>query len=356
MSIDARLQFRRNDFTLDVDLSLPAKGITVLFGPSGSGKTTLLRCIAGLETPDTGQLRVNGQPWFDSQETINLPVHQRPLGYVFQEASLFDHLNVRKNLEFGKRRTTRLKDPGRLDHLIELLGIGHLLERRPASLSGGERQRVAIARAMAVCPEILLMDEPLAALDASRKSGILRFLDALKQELSVPIVYVTHSPREVTQLADHLVFLNQGKVQVEGSLESALTHPNSPLSQGNRASTIVETTVIKHDPADGITEVAFGGGQLTLPLQKATVGSRLRIRIYARDITLSLAPPQHSTVQNAMDANIVDIRDAEPGLSQIRLRVGDITLLAHVTRRSVHELSLQADQTVCAQFKASAIL
>lgn len=356
MSIDARFQMTRGDFNLDVDLSLPDRGISVLFGPSGSGKTSLLRCIAGLETPSSGRLSINETSWYDSQSGLHLPVHQRSLGYVFQEASLFEHLSVQQNLQFGLKRAGAVSDPTRLHHLQELLGIGHLLHRKPNTLSGGERQRIAIARAMAICPDVLLMDEPLAALDASRKFDILNLLCKLKEELPTPIIYVTHSPREVTQLADYLVFLKNGKVKVDGTLEYALTHPESSLSRGNRASTIIQGAVSRHDLNEEVTEITFDGGTLILPIQNLPIGSAQRCRIYARDIILSLAPPVKSTVQNVLPATILDISRTRPGQIQVRLQVGNTVLLSHVTQRAVSELGLHQGQHIVAQFKTSAVL
>lgn len=356
MGIHARFRFSRKSFHLDVDLQLPSEGITVLFGPSGSGKTTLLRGIAGLETPDEGQLVVNGSTWLDTNTGVNLPVHQRPLGYVFQEASLFDHLSVAGNLEFGRKRIEKIKDPERLHRLLELLGIGDLLKRKPHTLSGGERQRVAIARAMSICPEVLLMDEPLAALDAGRKSEILTFLGNLKQELKIPILYITHSPREVTQLADHLVFLDQGKVTLDGPLATTLIHKDSPLSKGNRASTIITATAVKHDPDYHLTETRFPGGTITVPGQSLKIGEELRMRVYARDVTLSLQPPVDSTVQNVLAATVTHIAETPDHQTRVQLQIGELQLLAQMTQRASDQLALQNGMKVYAQFKATAIL
>ncbi|MDP2021255.1 MAG: molybdenum ABC transporter ATP-binding protein, partial [Hydrogenophaga sp.] len=218
MTSDLTLQTRlvRDAFTLDLALTLPGRGLTALFGASGSGKTTCLRVLAGLEPAASGHLSVGGELWQDSARGLFVPPHQRALGYVFQEASLFDHLSVRDNIRFGYRRTPAVQRRYGWDHGLELLGIGHLLQRMPHELSGGERQRVAMARALATSPRVLLMDEPLAALDTPRKAEILPWLEQLHQKLDIPVVYVTHSADEVARLADHLVLLEQGRVMAQG--------------------------------------------------------------------------------------------------------------------------------------------
>lgn len=213
-------QLKRVDFTLDVSFKAPLRGITAIFGHSGSGKSTLLRCIAGLEKADQAYLQLGDDVWEDSHHKLCLPTHKRPIAYVFQEPSLFPHLSVIKNIEYGKKRSRFFRRENAVEQTIELLGIGHLLQRMPEQLSGGERQRVAIARALAVCPQLLLMDEPLAALDIKRKREILPFLERLHQDLDIPVLYVTHSPAEVKRLADTVVLLDEGKIQQQGSLQN----------------------------------------------------------------------------------------------------------------------------------------
>ncbi|MFN3786283.1 MAG: molybdenum ABC transporter ATP-binding protein, partial [Thiothrix sp.] len=262
--ITARFQVQFKDFTLTTDLQLPGRGVTAFFGHSGSGKTTLLRCIAGLQRPDSGFLQVRGQVWQDSAKGVFLPTHQRPLGYVFQEASLFPHLTARKNIDYGRKRAAQAANETELAAIVEMLGIEHLLDKIPAQLSGGERQRVGIARALALKPQVLLMDEPLAALDLKRKQEILPFLERLHRELSIPILYVTHSPQEVTQLADYLVVMAGGKVQAAGSLADTLSRVDSPLAEGKQAFSVIEGRVIAHEAAFHLTHVAFNGGTLCL--------------------------------------------------------------------------------------------
>ncbi|MEN9423559.1 MAG: molybdenum transporter ATP-binding protein [Pseudomonadota bacterium] len=356
-NIEAQFRLPFPDFTLEVDLQLPAKGVTALFGHSGSGKTTLLRCIAGLECAPQGFLRVNGKLWQDSKQDVFLPTHQRPLGYVFQEASLFPHLNVRKNLEFGRKRVSFLRNPAGLAQAVELLGISHLLERMPDKLSGGERQRVAIARALAVSPQVLLMDEPLAALDLKRKQEILPFLTRLQGELDIPILYVTHSPQEVTQLADHLVVLEAGKVVASGTLEETLTQLDSPLAQGKQAATVLQVTVCGHEPEFHLSQVQFAGGVLSLPYQQAAaVGTALRLRVYARDVSITLQQPEQTSILNVLPATITGMAHDAAGRTMVRLNMGGVPLLSHITRKSASVLGLEKGMQVFAQIKATAIL
>jgi molybdate transport system ATP-binding protein len=354
-NIQARFKLPFPDFTLDVDLQLPSKGVTALFGHSGSGKTTLLRCIAGLERAPHGFLQVRSKLWQDSEQDFFLPTHQRPLGYVFQEASLFPHVNVRKNLEYGRSRAT-CQDKG-LDAVLELLGIAHLLERMPDKLSGGEKQRVAIARALAVCPEVLLMDEPLAALDLKRKQEILPFLTRLHHELAIPILYVTHSPEEVAQLADHLVVLEAGRAVASGTLEETLTRLDSPLAQGKEASSVLQVKVWGHEPEFHLSHVGFSGGVISLPYQQETaVGTPLRLRIYARDVSLTLQQPGQTSILNVLPATITGMAQDQEGRTMVRLNMGDVPLLAQITQKSAVQLGLQVGMPVFAQIKATAIV
>lgn len=355
--IQARLRFSLPNFTLDTDLHCPAQGITVLFGASGSGKTTLLRCIAGLDKAQQGFVKVNGTLWQDSARGVFRPPYQRALGYVFQEASLFPHLSVQGNIDYGRKRCKGAMSAHDLQPLIDLLGIGHLLTRRPAGLSGGERQRVAIARALALNPSVLLMDEPLAALDMARKQAILPFLNQLQQSFKIPILYVTHSPQEVTQLADYLVLLEQGKVLIQGDLQTVLTQPNSPLTQSNRAASVLNVTVRRYEAAFHLLHTQFAGGELLLPSSQAlNVGETLRVRVYARDISLSLTPPAPSSVLNTFRGQISHVLADEAGYSMVRLMVGETPLLARITRKSAVEMGLAEGMMVYAQVKASALL
>lgn len=356
-NITARFRLPFSGFTLEVDLQLPDRGVTALFGHSGSGKTTLLRCIAGLESAPEGFLEVRGKLWQDSEQGFFLPTYKRPLGYVFQEASLFPHLNVRKNLEYGRKRIPADQRRIALEQALDLLGIEHLLERMPERLSGGERQRVAIARALALSPQVLLMDEPLAALDLQRKQEILPYLNRLHNELEMPILYVTHSPQEVTQLADHLVMLDGGKVTAAGPLAETLTRLDSPMAQSRQASTVLQVEVCAHEPEYHLTQVSFAGGIIHLPYQQeAADGTALRLRIYARDVSLSLQQPEQTSILNVLPAMITGMAHGQEGQSIVRLSLGGVPLLAHITRKSAAVLNLQKGMSVFAQIKATAIL
>lgn len=350
--IHASLALHRPGFNLDVDLQLPGHGVIALFGPSGCGKTTLLRCLAGLERA-TGSLQVNGQTWQDAQHWQ--PTHRRPLGYVFQESSLFPHLSVLGNLQYGRRRSS---GPGRidLDHVIDLLGIARLLDRKPDVLSGGERQRVGIARALATDPQLLLMDEPLAALDYARKQEILPYLDRLQQELAIPIVYVTHSPDEVARLADHLVLLEHGKVIASGPLAETLSRLDLPVRLGDDAGVVIDARVGSLDTQWHLARMDFDGGHLWTRDPQLPAGTSARVRILARDVSLAREEPGRSSIQNVLQGRIAGIgADEDPGLALVRVTVGATAILARVTRRSLAELGLQDGDPAWVQVKSVAL-
>lgn len=353
-----RLQasLKRQAFSLDIDVVLPANGITALFGASGSGKTTCLRVIAGLEPQATGTVTVRGATWQDSAQHLFLPVHKRALGYVFQEASLFEHLRVQDNLQFGFKRTPKPDQKHRWDQLLDLLGIAQLLPRWPHELSGGERQRVAIARALATSPQLLLMDEPLAALDAARKSEILPYLAKLPGELGIPVVYVSHSIDEVARLADHLVLLDAGRVTASGPTDEILTRLDCPLAHGDTAGAVLTVQVVSHDPGDHLTSTRFAGGVLTIPMQKTTLGQPLRIRVQARDVSLTLSEQTGTSILNRIKATVMALSPDSPGQTMVALDAGGVTLLARVTLRSARLLDLSPGKVVFAQIKGVAIL
>jgi molybdate transport system ATP-binding protein len=354
-AIEARFDLRREGFALDVDLSLPGRGVTALFGQSGSGKTTLLRCIAGLERAPGGRLVFADEVWQDGDRFV--PTHQRPLGYVFQEASLFAHLTVRGNLEYGLRRVAAAERRVSLDHAVELLGIGHLLERRPDRLSGGEKQRVAIARALAVSPRLLLMDEPLAALDLARKQEILPYLERLHDELEIPLLYVSHAPDEVARLADHLVVLDAGRAVASGPLGETLARVDLPIRLGEDAGVVLEGRIAERDARWHLARVEFAGGAVWVRDGGHAVGERVRVRILARDVSIALAPHSGTSIQNILPG-VVDALadDGHPALALVRLRVGDSALLARLTKRSADALSLAPGKRVYAQIKAVALI
>ncbi|MEA3276909.1 MAG: molybdenum ABC transporter ATP-binding protein [Pseudomonadota bacterium] len=354
MTIEARLRLERGAFTLDVELTVPKRGVTALFGPSGCGKTTLLRAIAGLERSPDGYLQVAGAIWQDGRRF--LPPHRRPLGYVFQEPSLFSHLSVRRNLEYGLKRTPRAQQRVTLDDAVALLGVEPLLSRAPAGLSGGERQRVAIARALLTSPRLLLMDEPLAALDLASKSGILPFLERLHAELAIPVIYVSHSPDEVARLADHLVFLDAGRVRAEGPISDMLIRADLPLSHGSDAEAIIEAKVSGRDDAYHLSYLEFPGGSFTVAQKDLPLGQSVRLRILARDVSLTLEPQSGTSILNIFPAKVVELDDEDAAQITVRLEVGGVLILSRITRKSASLLGLQTGKTVYAQIKSVAVL
>jgi molybdate transport system ATP-binding protein len=364
-SIRARFKLDYPGFSLDVDLDLPGIGVTALFGHSGSGKTTLLRCVAGLQHAPGGELWVNGAVWQDADSF--LPTHRRRIGYVFQEASLFPHLDIRRNLEYGLRRVPEAQRRVSLKHAIDLLGIGHLLERKPDRLSGGERQRVGIARALVVSPEILLMDEPLAALDLARKQEILPYLERLHDDLEIPVLYVSHAPDEVARLADHLVVMEQGRVVASGGLVETLARLDLPIRLGEDAGVVLDGEVAEIDANWHLARVRAGRGeadshppgQVSLWVRDSghPVGHRARVRILARDVSLALDRHDDSSILNTLSATVVEVADdTHPALALVRLDVAGAPLVARLTRRSVCGLDLHPGKLVWAQIKAVALI
>jgi molybdate transport system ATP-binding protein len=354
--ITARFQLDYGAFQLAVDLCLPGSGVTVLFGHSGSGKTTLLRCIAGLQRAPQGFLEINGCCWQDNERDIFLPTHKRALGYVFQEANLFPHLTVAGNLQFGLKRIAKASGAVDLPHILELMGIDHLLNRKPDCLSGGERQRVAIARALALNPEVLLMDEPLASLDFKRKQEILPFLSRLHRDLNIPVLYVTHSQQEVAQLADHLVILAEGRALASGPLSETQSRLDVPLAQDWDAATVWPATIVAHEDDYHLTRVAFTGGTLSLPMVDAEIGKPLRVQIYARDVSIVLESPTATSILNVLPGIITGLADDHGGRTVVRLQVGNQALLAHITQKSALLLNLQIGMAVYVQIKGTSIL
>ena len=354
--IHAKFKLDRPGFSLDLDVSLPGRGVSALFGPSGSGKTSCLRALAGLERAHSSYVEVNGSVWQDDARGFFMPTHERPLGFVFQEASLFPHLNVRQNLAYGMKRVTATRRRVSLEQAVELLGIGPLMERTPESLSGGERQRVAIARALATSPSLLLMDEPLAALDAKLKSEIIPYLERLHDNLDIPMIYVSHAFEEVARLADHLVLLEHGRVVTSGTLDSLLTQLDLPLASGDNAGVWIDGEVIEHDPHYHLLSIEFRGGRFHLPGRARRLGQRVRLRIQARDVSLSLEKRSDSSIINILPAQVVELRDDAPGQVMVALALGESRLLCRVTRKSAHVLGLQPGKDIYAQVKGVAIV
>ncbi|WP_075793881.1 molybdenum ABC transporter ATP-binding protein [Massilia putida] len=354
--LHVRLRIDRGAFQLDVDLALPQCGISALFGPSGSGKTTILRAIAGLEHALGGYVALGDNVWQDDARGVFLPVHRRALGYVFQEASLFPHLSVCANLEFGRKRVPVQDRRFALEPVTELLGIKGLLDRRPDGLSGGERQRVAIARALLASPRLLLMDEPLAALDLRRKLEILPYLERMHEELAIPIVYVSHAPDEVARLADHLVLLDEGHAVASGPLTETLARVDLPPSFADEAGVVLDTMLAGHEQ-DALSRLEFAGGVLLVGRRRETIGTHLRCRIHARDVSLVLEHPQGSSIVNRLPAVVTAVAATDtPGHVLVQLRIGDSPLLARITERSRRELGIAPGLQLWAQIKGVALL
>jgi len=347
-------------FRLDVDLRLPGRGVTAVFGPSGCGKTTLLRAVAGLTRPAPGRVVVAGDVWQDDAAGVWRPTHQRALGMVFQEASLFDHLSARGNLDFGLRRVPAAQRRVPLAQAIELLGIGHLLNRRPAQLSGGERQRVAIARALATSPRLLLLDEPLAALDAARKAEVLPWFERLARELRIPVLYVTHSLDEVARLADHLLLLHGGQAVAQGPVAGLLARLDVAQAHGDAAGALIDGVVDHFDAAYHLLHVRFAGGTIQcVPAPGAPArrpGQRVRLRVQARDVSLTLSAARDTSILNMLPATVDALADDGPAQVLVALHAGDTPLLARVTRKSADALRLAPGQRVFAQIKGVAVL
>ncbi|MDX9996157.1 MAG: molybdenum ABC transporter ATP-binding protein [Rhodocyclaceae bacterium] len=365
MSIAVRFRLERPDFTLDVDLDLPERGVTALFGPSGSGKTTLLRCIAGLEHAPAGRLVFAGDTWQDTGTF--LPTHRRPIGVVFQEASLFPHLSVRGNLDYGLRRSSRrpagtdfsgiVPDIG---NIAGLLGIGDLLDRKPDTLSGGERQRVAIARALLARPRLLLLDEPLAALDLARKNEILPYLERLHDELEIPVLYVSHAPDEVARLADHLVVMDRGRAVAQGPLGETLARTDLPIKLGEDAGVVLDGTVAERDERWHLARIALPGDDshsLWVRDGGHEVGRPVRVRILARDVSLARDRHEGTSILNILPVRVVKLADdSHPAQTLVRLQAGNAPLLGRITRRSAAALELAPGRDLWAQIKAVALI
>lgn len=357
MNIHLQLDLARADFDVSVDVQLPAHGISVIYGPSGCGKTSLLRCVAGLETSARGRVQVGHEVWQDDAQGVRLPTHQRALGYVFQEASLFDHLDVADNLAYGLQRSRNHVSRTVLDQAIALLGIGHLLKRRSHELSGGERQRVAIARALVTQPRLLLLDEPLAALDHARKQEVLPWLEKLRDDLNIPMLYVTHAVDEVARLADTLVVMNEGRVQANGPVAEVLTQAELPVVVGEDAGALLTGIVLSIDTPWHLAQVGFAGGTLWVRDSGLAIGQTVRLRVLARDVSVTLHEATHTSIQNHVPCVVDAITpDAHPSQALLRLRCGDTVLLARVTARGVHELGLQVGMPAWAQVKSVALV
>lgn len=356
--LDLAFRLDRGNFKLDVAFTAPGVGITALFGRSGCGKTTVLRCVAGLERA-AGHCRLNGDAWQDDGRGLFLKTHRRPIGYVFQEASLFMHLSVRRNLEYGLRRIPPSERRIGFDEVVSLLGIESHLGRDPAGLSGGERQRVSIARALLTSPRLLLMDEPLSALDHTSKQDILPYLERLHESLRIPVLYVSHSPDEVARLADRIILLQDGHIQASGSAGEMLSRLDLPLAQDAGASAIIDAAVLNHDDKDCLTRLEIPGGRLIVMRLDRAIGERVRVRIHARDVSITLDEPGTSSILNILPARILEMREIANAQILVKLCIGSgeqTPLLARITRHSRERLCLRLGQQLYAQVKAVALM
>lgn len=345
-----RFSLAREGFSIDVQFDIPANGVLGIFGPSGCGKTSILRCIAGLEKNVCGSISIDGESWL-SADQAGYKVFEREVGYVFQDSRLFPHLNVKQNLEFGAKRGSEKLTANFWDKVVGLFDIHHLLDRHVEQLSGGEKKRVAIARALMSQPKLLLLDEPLSYLDEQIKRDILPFLDALHRELSIPIVFVSHSYEEVIHFCDHLLVIRDGAIQYEGSLSEALISPHAPFIHMDGASVILEASAVDFDPEFQLSDVAVGKEIFKVP-QALDQGQKLRLRIKASDVSLCLQQVSDSTILNIIPVEIYNIHPADAGRVLIELSLDQDILLARISLRSFKKLDLKQGQKLFAQIKA----
>jgi len=342
-------------FSLDVSLTLPATGVTAIFGESGSGKTSLLRCIAGLNRAERGLCQIDGACW--QNEHTFVPAHKRALSYVFQSAGLLSHLSVAGNLRFAETRADAPMSEAEQDELFTLLNIKSLMGRMPRRLSGGESQRVAIARALLVKPKLLLMDEPLASLDRARKMEILPYFERLKNQLKMPVLYVSHSLDEVARLADHVVVLERGRVRDQGLTQAIFSRMALPESLQEQAGAVIRARIAKRDTQWHLCKLEFGAGVLWVRDEGDALGKEVRLRVLARDVSLSHSQPLDSSILNHLQVTIQSIEFGDdPAMAMVHLRCADDVLLARLTRRSIANLQLHEGQSVWAHIKSVALV
>ena len=350
--IDIDIEQQLGAFHLAVKFSVEAP-IVGLFGRSGSGKTSVINAIAGIAKPLRGLIRINDAVLFDAAQRIDLAPEERRVGYVFQDALLFPHLDVESNLLYGQRLRAPRERFIEEARVVELLGLGALLRRKPKTLSGGEKQRVAIGRALLAQPRILLMDEPLASLDVPRKTEILDYIERLRDELNIPIVYVSHSVTEITRLADTVVVLSEGKCLAVGDVDEVMGRLDlKPATGRYEAGSVLDTRVTAHDAEDQLTTLAFDGGELIVPHLDASIGERVRVRIRARDVSLSIQKPTEISILNVLPAFVAAIDEETGPIVDLELAVGSATLVARITRRSFQQLGIRTGQELYALIKA----
>lgn len=352
--LELKLELAQLDFSLDVELRLVSDGITAIYGPSGSGKTTLLRAIAGLSKTSGGKVEFNSKVWQSDVEF--LPTHLRRLAYVFQEPSLFEHLSVKGNIDYAFKRVAnkhRLITP---EHAIEALSLDGLLHRDPQTLSGGERQRVAIARAICSNPQLLLMDEPLSALDQKSKYAILPMIASLYQNFKIPIIYVSHALDEVARIADQLVLLRQGRVQASGKIQAMLTQLDLSLAQEPNAESLINAVVSEHDDEFELTYLDSTIGRFSVLKKSLPIGADVRVLVAARDVSITLERQSNTSILNIFKARIDQIEDA--GLAQVNVRLSSngVSVLARLTKKSAVSMKLKIGDVVYLQAKSVAIV
>lgn len=353
MSIQTEFHITKNDFNLDINIIIPSEGITAIFGPSGSGKTTLLRAIAGLDQHKGSVVKIKNDIWQENK--LFIPPHQRSIGFVFQEDSLFPHLNVSKNIEYGYKRASKNSSQISIQQITQILKINHLLERLPFQLSGGEKQRVGIARALAASPKLLLMDEPLASLDINLKREILSYISRIHREFKTPIIYVSHSPTEIAYLSHHLIILDSAHIVASGPTQELLTRIDLPLALDQDASAVIEAKVRQHDDKYKLTHLQFNNNEIKITRNSAKVGEIIRLRILARDVSLSLTYPSQTSILNIFPATVREMTNLPSSQVLLQLRIGEASILSRISLKSAMELQLKPGVKVYAQVKSVAL-
>jgi molybdate transport system ATP-binding protein len=358
MTLSVSIRHRFGSFTLDAEFET-GPGVTALFGRSGAGKTTIAHAVAGLLRPNAGRVRIGERLVLDTGSGVFVPKHRRRIGYVFQDARLFDHLDVRGNLLFGRffapRQARRRAAAGEFGAIVELLGLDPLLDRQPRLLSGGERQRVAIGRALLSAPAALILDEPLASLDEERKAEILPYLERLREQ-QLPILHISHSIPEIVRLATNVVALSEGRVARAGPVAEVMSDPTLfPLMGRHEGGATIAATIRAHDGDDGLTELDSGAGPLVVPRVAAPVGTGVRVHVRARDVIIALARPDGLSALNVLPAIVTEIGATDAPFVDVRLQAGPDAILARITRRSLHVLRLEPGKAVFAVLKSAAI-
>jgi molybdate transport system ATP-binding protein len=354
--LDVAVQFGRRDFSVDASFTAPAPGITALFGRSGAGKSTLMHLLAGLIKPDAGAVELDGERLYDSVRGIDVPAQARRIGYVFQDLRLFPHLDVGSNLAYGQQRAGRSARRIPYARVVELLGLAALLQRRTWQLSGGERQRVALGRALLAQPRLLLLDEPLAAIDAARRNDLLPYFERLRDELALPMILVTHRFEDVVRLATHVVLLEAGRVLAQGELTAiSLRSEMSAMLGPDGIGAVVEGTVESIDAAAGLAAIRIGAGRLLVPAESLRAGELVRMQLLARDLILATAPPRGLSVRNQLNGTLTRLEREAPHTMLVSVDAGGVPLLARVTEAAVRDLQLHEGQELWVLVKAASL-